>query len=63
MLSAFSCLYSFIICPAAEKKKRRGQIIHHALRKDTAVSGRYRRVRFIITNTKSVKKIMSALWG
>ena len=43
MLSAFSCLYRFIICPAAEKKKnRRGQIIHYALRQDTAVSGRYR---------------------
>ena len=51
MLSAFSCLYRFIICPAEEKKKnRRGQIIHYALRQDTAVSGRYHRVLFLFTS-------------
>ena len=48
MLSAFSCLYRFIILPGGRKEKNRcGQIIHYALRQDTAVSGRYHRVLFL----------------
>ena len=47
MLSAFHVYIALLSARRQKRKNRRGQIIHYALRKDTAVSGRYRRVLFL----------------